>query len=116
MATVRTRDGFMSLPPRPATASVGATQRERLQTTLSNARWWSVVGGVVGTVLFTVLAVQHTNAVMAPANGSGSTTQAALPPNAPSQSLFQGQGSSLGGGGLLAPASSFGSSARSMTS
>jgi|GEM_PF-4194370 uncharacterized membrane protein len=100
----RSREQF---PPRPATPQAGSAQRGRLQAHLSGLRWWSAMGGLVGTVLFTALAVRHTDqASAAPADGSTVT-----PANAPSQSLFQGQGDS--GGGFLGSASSGGSFGRS---
>lgn len=114
---IRGRDGFEPLPPIAATPATGNLQRQRLQAHLSRARWWTVTTGVVGTALFTVLAVQHTAAVMNASTQITSGTQATpLAPNAPSQSLFQGQGSGANGGGFLAPAPSLGSSVRTSTS
>ena len=99
--------GREQFPPRPATLQVGAAQRGRLQTHLSGLRWWTALGGLVGTVLFTALAVRHTDqAAAAPADGS-----TVIPANAPSQSLFQMQGDS--GGGFLGSASGGGSFGRS---
>jgi hypothetical protein len=96
--------------PRPAPPSVGTAQRARLQSSLSGLRWWSAVAGLSGTVLFTALAVRHTDQAAAAPAASSSAAAGQLPANAPSQSLFQAQGDS--GGGLLAPSSggSFGNS------
>jgi hypothetical protein len=92
--------------PRAASRAVGAAQRARLHGRLGAVRWWTVAGGVAATVLFTGLAVRHTDAASAPpAAQSGQTL-----PDAPSQSLFQGQAGSDGSGGFLAPAPRFGRS------
>ena len=100
----RLREQF---PPRPATLQTGTAQRGRLQAHLSGLRWWSAMGGLLATVLFTALAVRHTDQASA-ASAAGSTV---IPANAPSQSLFQGQGTS--GGGFLGSASGGGSFGRS---
>lgn len=60
-----------------------------------------MVAGISGTVLFTALAVRHTDQAAPAASSAAGASQ--LPANAPSQSLFQAQGDS--GGGLLAPSS-----------
>jgi len=96
---------------RATAQAVGAAQRARLQERLGAVRWWTVIGGAAATVLFTGLAIRHTDAVSAAAVQSSQTL-----PNAPSQSLFQGQAGSSDGG-FLAPAPSFGRSPfRSSTS
>ena len=102
-SSVRARQQF---PPRPATLQAGTVQRTRLRTHTSGLRWWSALGGILGTVLFTALAVRHTDQVAAAAANPAPV----IPANAPSQSLFQMQGDS--GGGLLgsAPSGSFGRS------
>lgn len=111
-----------TLPPNTSDASReaerGAAQRARLQARTSALRWWTVAGGVAGTVAFSVLAERATAAAPAVAlnspNGGAAQQQ-----SAPSQSLFREQGDSQGDGGFLAPApsGSFGRSrVRSATS
>lgn len=87
--------------PQPASRAIGTTQRQRLQSGLSGIRWWSVLGGVIGALLFTVLAVRHTEQVTAAAADGGSASAIPSGPGVPSQSLFQEQVSN--GGGFLAP-------------
>ena len=89
-----------SSPPRAASATHGAAQRQRLRDRLGAVRWWTVVGGILGTALCTGLAIRHTDAAnaaaVAPAVAGGPSQQ-----GVPSQSLFQGQGDD---GSLLGPA------------
>lgn len=106
MAVAEFRRPSPPVSPRAASTAIGAAQRARLHGRLGAVRWWTAVGGVAATVLFTALAVRHTDA----ANAPPAAQSGLVLPGAPSQSLFQGQPGSGDGGGFLAPAPSFGRS------
>lgn len=105
MALADSRQSIRPVTPRAASSAAGVAQRVRMRGRLDAVRWWTAVGGVAAALLFTGLAVRHTDAASAPPAAQGSQSL----PGAPSQSLFQGQAGDQGGG-FLAPAPAFGRS------
>jgi hypothetical protein len=103
-------------PPFGGSSTGGPAQRAWLRAQQHLFGWGVGLASLAGTAVFAALAAYHTASANTPASGAPAIVRDdRIPANAPSQSLFQGQGdSSAGGAGSsLAPAPALPSPRRS---
>lgn len=107
-------------PARPSTFSQGQVQRAWLEARFNAVRGWTLVVSLLGGIVATDLAVQHTYAQSAGGSAGSAQGPLAEAQTAPGgASLFRGQGDgSIGGSGaFLAPSpAAAGGPVRSSTS